>query len=132
MILPKNEVSQYFQISSFPCEAAGRSSSSTLKHSSPTHFQTQSVVLANTIRDPSEPSMTVYLSGSYLDLKNNIYKKEAEYYLPWGNKHRWRKKRALIRTVTVLYTAFHPQIFKCFNMTVLSLFTVWETSRNCS
>lgn len=36
--------------------------------------------------------MTVYLSGSYLDLRKNIYKKEAEYYLQWGNKHRWRKK----------------------------------------
>jgi len=54
------------------------------------------MLLANTIRaasrDPSELSMTVYLSGSYLDLKKNIYKKEAEYYLPRGNTHRWRKK----------------------------------------
>lgn len=38
----------------------------------------------------------------------------------------------MIRTVTVLYAAFHPQISKCFNMTVLSLFTMWETRRNCT
>jgi len=42
------------------------------------------------------------------------------------------KKRALIRTVAVLYAAFHPQISKCFNTTTSSLFTMWETRRKCA
>lgn len=49
-----------------------------------------------------------------------------------GKQTQMEKKRALIRAVLVLYAAFHPQISKCFNMTVLSLFTMWETRRSCT
>lgn len=116
---------EYFQVSPFPSKAAGCSSSSTLKHNSPARLETQAMVLANTIkagsRDPSELSMTVYLSGSYLDLKKKYLQERGRVLSSMGKQTQMEKKRALIRTVSVLYAAFHPRISKCFNMTVLSL-----------
>lgn len=76
--------------------------------------------------------MAVYLSRSYLDLKKIFTRKRQSIIFHGETNTDGGKKRALIRTVSVLFAAFHPLISKCFNMTVLSLFTMWETRGNCT
>lgn len=75
--------------------------------------------------DPSDWSVAVYSSPTLLDLKKIFTRKRqsitfrGETNADGGGK---KKKRALIRPVSVLLAAFHPQISNCFNMTELSLF----------
>lgn len=76
--------------------------------------------------------MAVYLSRSYLDLKKIFTRKRQSIIFHGETNTDGGKKRALIRTVSVLFAAFHPLISECFNMTVLSLFTMWETRGNCT
>lgn len=69
---------------------------------------------------------------SYLDLKKIFTRKRQSIIFHGEANTDGAKKRALIRTVSVLFAAFHPQISKCFNMTELSLFTMWGTRGNCT
>lgn len=75
--------------------------------------------------------MIVYHRGAAQILKT-IFTRKKQSIIFHGETNTDGEKRALIRTVSVLCTAFHPQISQCFNMTALSLFTIWATRRNCT